>query len=78
MPLAEPIPNLLASGLDSVDRILAAAKDLFAKSGFNAVSMNAIAECAGVSKADVFHHFKLKDELYRVFLSVARGVAPFP
>ena len=60
-----------ASGPDATERILAAAKDLFAESGFNAVSMNAIAERAGVSKANVFHHFKSKNALYLEVLKTA-------
>lgn len=60
-----------AAGADAAERILAAAKDLFAESGFNAVSMSAIAERAGVSKANVFHHFKSKNELYLAVLKTA-------
>ena len=73
MPLVEPIPNLSAPGPDAVGRILAAAKDLFAESGFNSVSMNAIAELAGVSKANIFHHFKSKNALYLEVLKTARN-----
>lgn len=73
MPLVEPTPNLSATGQDAVERILAAAKDLFAESGFDAVSMNAIAERAGVSKANVFHHFKSKNALYLEVLKTARS-----
>lgn len=61
MPVS--LPSTEPSG-DSVSRILAAAKDLFARHGYDHVSMNAVAEAAGVSKANVFHHFKSKDELY--------------
>jgi len=71
VPLVEPTPHLSASGPDAVERILAAAKDLFAESGFDAVSMNAIAERAGVSKANVFHHFKSKNALYLEILKAA-------
>lgn len=60
-----------AAGADATGRILAAAKDLFAEAGFNAVSMNAIAERAGVSKANIFHHFKSKNELYLEVLKTA-------
>jgi len=49
---------------DATDRILAAAERLFAESGFDAVSMNAVAELAGVSKANIFHHFSTKNALY--------------
>lgn len=64
--LPEPHP-----GTDATERILAAAKDLFAESGFDAVSMNAIAERAGVSKANIFHHFRSKNELYLAVLKIA-------
>lgn len=49
---------------DAAERILCAAEALFSLHGFDAVSMNAIAERAGVSKANVFHHFNSKDALY--------------
>lgn len=69
MPLAKLSET--PSGADATDRILAAAKDLFAESGFDAVSVNAIAERAGVSKANIFHHFKSKNELYLAVLKMA-------
>lgn len=49
---------------DAIERILAAAETLFSAQGFDAVSMNAVAEAAGVCKANVFHHFTSKNELY--------------
>lgn len=55
---------------EAVSRILAAAEELFARHGFDAVSMNAIAEAASVSKANIFHHFESKNALY---LAVVRG-----
>ncbi len=63
--------NSSVTGADAAKRILAAAKHLFAEAGFDAVSMNAIAERAGVSKANVFHHFKSKNELYLAVLKAA-------
>jgi TetR/AcrR family transcriptional regulator len=56
---------------DAVTRILDAARSLFAEHGFDAVSMNAIAEAASVSKANIFHHFKSKDDLYLAVLKTA-------
>lgn len=53
---------------DAVERILVAAESLFAEHGFDAVSMSAIGEAAGVSKANVFHHFTSKNELYLAVL----------
>ena len=49
---------------DAVERILEAAESLFSERGFDAVSMNDIAAAAGVCKANVFHHFTSKNELY--------------
>lgn len=49
---------------DAPARILAAAEKLFAEHGFEAVSISGIAVRAGVSKANVFHHFSSKRELY--------------
>jgi TetR/AcrR family transcriptional regulator len=56
---------------DAAARILAAAETLFAEQGFNAVSMNAVAERAGVSKANIFHHFSSKKALYLAVLKAA-------
>jgi len=56
---------------DATARILAAAEALFSKHGFDAVSMNAIAEKAKVSKANIFHHFSSKKTLYLAVLRVA-------
>jgi TetR/AcrR family transcriptional regulator, mexJK operon transcriptional repressor len=46
------------------ESILAAAKRAFLASGFGAVSMDAIAREAGVSKATVYAHFAGKEELF--------------
>jgi TetR/AcrR family transcriptional regulator len=56
---------------DAVDRILASAEALFAEHGYAATSMHTIAERAGVSKANVFHHFTSKRELYLAVLNNA-------
>lgn len=53
--------------------ILAAATDLFAESGYDAVSIQAIARRAGTSKANVFHHFGSKELLYLEVMRTACG-----
>lgn len=58
------------AGSEAVARVLEAAEALFSESGFDGVSMNAIAAAAGVSKANIFHHFSSKKELY---LAVVRA-----
>lgn len=52
-------------------RILASAEALFASQGFEAVSMNAVAQQAGVSKANIYYHFPSKRGLYLAVLSQA-------
>src|ERR1700738_4327615 len=46
------------------ESILAAAKRSFLAAGFGAVSMDAIAREAGVSKASVYAHFAGKEDLF--------------
>lgn len=59
--------NRIRTGPDggaAIQRILAAASELFSLHGYESVSMSQIAGQAGVSKANVFHHFRSKNELY--------------
>lgn len=49
-------------------RILEAAGMLFAEQGYDAVSMSLIAQRAGISKANIYHHFKTKFDLYMAVL----------
>ncbi len=60
---ATPAEDLSQRG-DTAERILLAAADLFANRGYEAASMNDIAQQAGVSKANVFHHYTSKNDLY--------------
>jgi len=57
--------------VDAVDRVLAAAEELFATCGYDAVSISAIADGAEVSKANIFHHFQSKRLLYISVLKAA-------
>lgn len=56
------------STLDAAEAILAAAEGLFAEHGYEGVSIQQIAERAGVSKANVFHHYSNKEGLYLAVL----------
>lgn len=60
-----------SSQCPGIRQILAAGLELFAKHGFEGVSVHAIAEKAGVSKANVFHHFASKEALYLAVLRSA-------
>jgi TetR/AcrR family transcriptional regulator len=51
--------------------ILDVAEQLFANHGYNSVSINDIAQQAGVSKANIFHHFKSKEGLFMAVLKIA-------
>ncbi len=48
--------------------ILSAGVRLFAEHGFDGVSMRGVAEAAGVSKANIYHHFSSKEALYLAIL----------
>lgn len=45
------------------ERILVAAHDLFQQHGFGRVSVDSIAETAGVTKRTLYHYFRSKDDL---------------
>jgi TetR/AcrR family transcriptional repressor of mexJK operon len=58
--------------------ILNAATDLFEARGYGAVSMDAIARAADVSKATLYAHFESKDRLFATIIRVAceENIAP--
>lgn len=56
---------------EGAQAILMAANQLFAEHGFDGVSINDVAIAAGVSKANVFHHFGTKQSLYLAVLKSA-------
>lgn len=49
---------------DSARTILSEARRLFAERGFDGVAISDVATAAGVSKANIFHHFGNKQALY--------------
>src|SRR3981081_2768870 len=51
--------------------IMEAATDLFAARGYGAVSMDAIARAADVSKATLYAHFESKDALFATIVKAA-------
>jgi len=59
--------------------ILAAARKLFATTGFEATSIDGIAAKAGVAKGAVYHHFDSKEEIFtRVLEDVQAEIAALP
>lgn len=70
-----PPSDLPSSGARA---ILDAATLAFARAGFDSVSIADIAAQAGVSKANIFHHFKSKEALHQEVLREAcKGHAEF-
>ena len=61
----------LSDDRSAIDRILDEGVRLFAARGFDGVSMTDLATAAQVSKANIFHHFANKDELYLAVLKHA-------
>ncbi len=54
---------------NNLDNILKVAEESFAKNGYRGVSLQEIAETAGISKSLIFYYFKDKKELYQKLLS---------
>jgi AcrR family transcriptional regulator len=50
-------------------RILAAASKLFYAEGIRAVSVDAVAEKAGITKKTLYYHFRSKDDLVAAYLA---------
>ncbi|WP_019644337.1 TetR/AcrR family transcriptional regulator [Novispirillum itersonii] len=65
-PLPPPDP---APEKPTRDRILDAAAKLFQASGVRAVSVDAVASRAGVTKRTLYYHFRSKDDLIAAYLS---------
>jgi AcrR family transcriptional regulator len=59
---------LSAPANDTKTRLLAEAERLFAAHGYDGVSMREIAAAGGVTKANLYYHFKDKESLYREVL----------
>lgn len=63
----------------TIAAILAAGRKLFGAEGFEATSIDAIAEDARVAKGAVYHHFKSKEEIFvRVLEEVQAAIAALP
>jgi AcrR family transcriptional regulator len=51
------------------DRIIAAANKLFYAEGIRGVSVDAVAEAAGLTKRTLYYHFESKDDLIAAYLA---------
>ncbi|HWT96498.1 MAG TPA: helix-turn-helix domain-containing protein [Terriglobales bacterium] len=66
--LSLQVPKMPRDGLLTRTQIVAAADELFYSQGLHAVSVDAIAEKAGVTKKTFYYHFTSKDELIGSYL----------
>ena len=66
-----PVREAKSTSSGAAGRILEVAEALFAEKGYEAASISDIARAAGVSKANVFHHFGSKEGLYMAVLRQA-------
>ena len=57
------------AGIDSRERILNAAGELFAVKGFAAVSMRDVGKAVKMTPATLYHHFDGKEALYKAVLA---------
>src|SRR5688572_287680 len=56
--------SLVGAPVDGRGRIVRQARGLFTAHGYAAVSMQQIADAAGVNKATLYHHFRDKEDLF--------------
>jgi AcrR family transcriptional regulator len=56
------------SEISTRERIVAAANRLFYREGIRAVSVDAVADEAGITKRSLYYHFKSKDDLIAAYL----------
>ena len=61
--MAEQMTARKKQAMEMRSRIQSVALDLFDKEGFENVSVEEIAQCAGCSVGNIYHYFKSKDEL---------------
>jgi AcrR family transcriptional regulator len=62
-------PRANATHIDTRDKILIAARGVFALRGFSGTSVREVAEIAEVNKAMIYYYFQDKADLYRAVLS---------
>lgn len=70
MTTAAKRPGRPAGTTDARERILIAARDLFAANGFDKTSIRSIATAAGVDSALVHHYFGTKQQLFTTAVQI--------
>ncbi|MEQ8710583.1 MAG: TetR/AcrR family transcriptional regulator [Rhodospirillales bacterium] len=67
--LVDSIPSRARHSINKRNAITAAAAELFLKEGYGQVSMDRIAQSAGVSKQTVYSHFQSKEVLFEALVT---------
>src|SRR6201990_687060 len=62
------MPPMVTPANPTRERILGAASKLFYSDGIRAVSVDAVAEKAGLTKRTLYYHFRSKDDLVAAYL----------
>lgn len=63
-------------GLETTRRILDAAADLFARNGYDGVSVREIAEKVGIKESSLYNHFKSKSDILEALFNEFTKEAP--
>ncbi|HPE16244.1 MAG TPA: helix-turn-helix domain-containing protein [Oscillospiraceae bacterium] len=63
-------------GIETTGRILEVSADLFARKGYDAVSLHEIAAAAGIRESSVYNHFEGKSGILDALLALFREKAP--
>jgi AcrR family transcriptional regulator len=61
------------AGLSTRDHIIATARELFAKDGYEATSTEQVLQRTGISRGALYHHFKNKEALFEAVLEDLEG-----
>jgi AcrR family transcriptional regulator len=72
--------ELRAESVDTRDRILAAAAQVFSRKGYLAASVDEVARAAGMTKGAVYWHFRSKSDLFFALLDYKyeQNITPVP
>lgn len=73
--MSAPLSALPVNACPGATQVLSAARALFAEHGVDGVSMQDIATRAGVSKANIFHHYANKEALHIAVLRDCVGTS---
>jgi AcrR family transcriptional regulator len=71
LPISGRRRRTTGGDLDTRSAILAAARSVFARHGFDGASTREVADIAQVNNAMIYYHFQDKDDLYRSVLASA-------